>query len=50
MQEQVDEGPVLVEDFVDVSGTGSVLEIYNRLYPHYAAVISKALDIVSDKA
>lgn len=49
MQERVDEGPVLVEDFVDVSGAGSVLEIYNRLYPHYAAVISKALDIVSDK-
>jgi methionyl-tRNA formyltransferase len=49
MQEQVDEGPVLVEDFVDVSGAGSVLEVYNKLYPYYAVVVSKALDIISDK-
>lgn len=49
MQERVDEGPVLVEDFVDVSGASSVLGIYNKLYPHYAVVISKALDIISDK-
>lgn len=49
MREQVDEGSVLVEDFVDVSGTGSVVEIYNKLYSHYSVVISKALNIVSDK-
>lgn len=49
MQERVDEGSVLVEDFVDVSGAGSVPEIYNKLYPHYAAVVSKALDIISNK-
>lgn len=49
MQEQVDKGPVLVEDFVDVSGACSVLEIYNKLYPYYAVVVSKALDIISDK-
>ena len=49
MQERVDEGPVLVEEFVDISGANSILEIYNRLYPHYALVISKALDIISDK-
>lgn len=49
MQEQVDEGPVLVEDFVDISGAHSVVEIYNILYPHYAIVLSKALDVVCDK-
>lgn len=49
MQERVDEGPVLVEEFVDVSGADSVLEIYNRLYPYYALVVSKALDAISDK-
>ena len=49
MQERVDEGPVLVENFVDVSGAGSVLEIYNKLYPYYAVVVSKALDIISNK-
>lgn len=48
MQERVDEGSVLVEDFVDVSGAGSVREIYNKLYPYYAVVVSKALDIISD--
>ncbi len=47
--ERVDEGEVLVEDFVDVSGAGSVLEIYNKLYPYYSVVVSKALNIISDK-
>ena len=45
----LDEGEVLVEDFVDVSGAGSVLEIYNKLYPYYSVVVSKALNIISDK-
>ena len=49
MQERVDEGPVLVEKFVDVTGARSVLEIYNRLYPYYAVVVSKALNIVAQQ-
>jgi len=49
MQEQVDEGSLLVEDFVDVSGAGSVLEIYNKLYPYYSVVVTKALDMLSRK-
>jgi hypothetical protein len=43
MTERVDEGEVLVEEFVDVTGKCSVEEIYNALYPFYALVLLKAL-------
>lgn len=33
MTPQVDEGPVLVEEFVDVTGLETVEAVYNRLYP-----------------
>ena len=49
MEERIDSGPVLVEDFVDISKADSIIEIYNRLYPYYAVVILKVLIIVSDR-
>lgn len=50
MEEKVDEGDVLAEEFIDVSGAKSVDEIYNRLYPCYSRVILKALDAIDIKA
>lgn len=43
MNERVDEGEVLVEEFVALSGQRSVEEVYNILYPLYALVLLKAL-------
>lgn len=43
MTERVDEGEVLVEEFVDVTGKHSVAEVYNALYPFYALALLKAL-------
>jgi len=43
MTENVDEGEVLVEEFVDVTGKKSVDEIYNILYPFCIIVLLKAL-------
>lgn len=48
MTDRVDEGKVLIEEFIDVSGTTSVEEIYNRLYPYYCIVILKVLDMIGD--
>ena len=44
MEEEVDKGGVIVEEFVNVSGANSVDEIYNKLYPYYCIVILKALN------
>lgn len=49
MSNKIDEGKVLVEEFVDVSGASSVEEIYNRLYPCYSMVTLKALEIIRRK-
>ena len=46
MTENVDEGEVLVEEFVDVAGKQSVEEVYNVLYPFYAVALLKALQIL----
>ncbi len=46
MEEKVDSGKVLVEEFVDVSNANSVKEIYNLLYPYYGIVVLKALEII----
>ncbi len=43
MIEAVDEGKVITEDFVDVSGAKSVEEIYNILYPYYSLALKRAL-------
>lgn len=47
MEEKVDEGRVLVEEFIDANGARSRAEIYNQLYPLYAKMILKVLDMVS---
>jgi len=47
MTERVDEGEVLVEEFMDVSGKQSTDEVYNALYPAYAAALIKALEILA---
>ena len=49
MESAVDEGEVLVEDFTDVSGSSSVTDIYNRLYPYYCSVILKVLEMYDGK-
>ncbi|MCK4852249.1 MAG: hypothetical protein KAS86_03955 [Candidatus Omnitrophica bacterium] len=46
MEEKIDHGRVLVEEYVDVSGAGSVVEVYNALYPHYSTVILKVLEMI----
>lgn len=50
MTENIDEGEVLVEEFVDVRGSRSVEEVYNVLYPFYAIVLLKAIDKLSEEA
>lgn len=49
MEEAIDEGKVIVEEFVDVSGATTAIEIYNRLYPYYCIAILKTLDIIAKK-
>ena len=49
MGPKADEGKVLVEEFLDVSGANTVEEIYNRLYPCYSLVLLKALAIILAK-
>ena len=44
MTEKLDEGEVLAEIFVDVSGKSTECEVYNALYPFYAAALMQALD------
>lgn len=43
MTEVVDEGEVLAEEFVDVSGAQSVDAVYNVLYPYYSLALLKAI-------
>ncbi|MCK5656003.1 MAG: hypothetical protein KAI03_06925 [Candidatus Aureabacteria bacterium] len=44
MTQKVDEGEVLFEEFLDVAGSSSVEEIYNKMYPYYSLIILKVLD------
>lgn len=46
MEEKLDAGEVIVEEFVDVSGRETVAEVYNELYPYYATTLLKALKII----
>lgn len=50
MDEKVDVGRVLMEEFVDVSGSKSVEEIYSKLYPTYCKITIKVLQtIINEK-
>jgi hypothetical protein len=48
MTENVDQGEVIIEEFIDVVGKQSVEEVYNVLYPFYALVLIKAIQILHD--
>lgn len=45
MVEKVDEGEVIVEEFVDIAGK-TVEEVYNELYPCYIKAIIKAMPLI----
>jgi methionyl-tRNA formyltransferase len=47
MTDELDQGEVIVEEFVDVTGDRTVTEVYNRLYPHYASALYRALKTLS---
>lgn len=49
MRDKIDQGEVLVEEFVDVSGSNSIDEIYNKLYPYYSIIVLKALNMLCNK-
>ena len=49
IEEKIDAGKVLVEEFIDIPGASNVDEIYNKLYPSYCTVILKVLDMMSDE-
>jgi len=43
MTNKVDEGEVLAEEFIDVTGKQTEDEVYNVLYPYYSFALLKAL-------
>lgn len=45
----VDEGRVLVEKFMNVGGSKNVDDIYNRIYPLYADVALKVLEMMANE-
>lgn len=49
MTDALDEGEVLIEEFIMVDGKETVLDIYNSLYPIYATALFKALKIMQQK-
>lgn len=49
MTERVDEGEVLVEEFIQVADKKTVDEVYNALYPFYATMLLKALKIMGQR-
>lgn len=49
MTDIVDKGEVIVEEFVDVAGAGTIDEIYNSLYPYYCIAIIKTLNYLLKK-
>jgi len=46
MTQKIDEGDVLIEEFVQVEQEETVIEVYNALYPSYAIALTKALKIM----
>ena len=49
MTDKVDEGEVLVEEFVEVEGKKTVDEVYNALYPFYTMALIKGLNILQGR-
>jgi UDP-2,4-diacetamido-2,4,6-trideoxy-beta-L-altropyranose hydrolase len=48
MTEDIDEGEVLTEEFVDVAGKQSPEEVYNVLYPYYSLALLRALQVLEN--
>ena len=46
MTDKVDEGKLIVEEFVSVEGQDSVVGIYNALYPVYITVLLDAIGMM----
>ena len=49
MTEKVDEGDVILEEFIDISNLSNATEVYNYLYPYYSSVLFKSIDIIRNK-
>ena len=49
IEERVDRGRVLIEEFINVEGSNTIEEIYNKLYPFYCIVILKTLDKIRNE-
>ena len=49
MEEKIDEGRVLYEEFVDVSGSSNADSVYNKIYPSYCNVLLKVLEQIGDE-
>jgi len=49
MTSKVDSGEVVAEEFVDVTGFKTEIEVYNALYPFYSSVLLKAFDVIDKK-
>jgi methionyl-tRNA formyltransferase len=47
MNETVDKGELIIEEFVNVKDLKDVVSIYNRLYPYYSIVLIKALEYIN---
>lgn len=46
MEEDVDQGKIILENFIDVGKKNRVVEVYNELYPYYATTIMEAVKIL----
>lgn len=44
MTARPDEGPVILEKMIDVTGATTTDAVYNRLYPHYPILLMEAMD------
>lgn len=47
MEEGIDAGEVITEEFVEIKNAKTPDEIYNRLYPYYASALIKAIEIIT---
>ena len=50
MTDQLDAGPVILEEFVEVAGLRTLEAVYHALYPWYAVTLTRALQLVNRDA
>ena len=46
MTNELDQGTIIIEEFINVKGLKDVEAIYNALYPYYSLALSKALNYI----